>query len=163
MSTKKRFYFKEETKTVTNKTGYVEIETDFTQVYDAFSELTPKLKSPCTVSLLFWLLSHEANKNNNITSGKSVYERFVKHLEGNGGKSVTERTFHNSYEELVNVGACTKVGRGHYYVNPHFFWRGDKKSRLEFIIDETKDNKFHSLNPATENNKPKLLQLKKVK
>lgn len=156
----KRFYYKEETKMSTNTTGYVEIETDFTQVYDAFSELAPKVKSTCTISLLFWLLSHESNKNNNITSGKSVFERFIKHIEQHGGTKVTERTFHNAFDELVKHGVATKVGRGHYYINPHFFWRGDKNARINFIVDEDKEGKYHSLNPANEKNKPKVDKIK---
>lgn len=144
----KRIYF-ETTETVTkNSKGWVEIDTDFTQVYDCFSKLSVKLRSIVSVKLLFWLLSHEANKSNGITSGQHVYDKFVKYLVDEGGESVALRTFKASIEELTTIGALTRVGRGHYYLNPYVFWKADKKERINFIMDENKERKFMSINPT---------------
>ena len=143
----KRIYFEDETTTVRKRKGYVEVDTDFTQVYDCFSKLSAKIKSIVTVKLLFWLLSHEANKSNGISSGKHVYAKFIDYLRKEGGGEVTERTFQSCFEELTSIGAITKVGRGQYYFNPYVFWRDDKKDRIDFIIDEKKEKKYISNNP----------------
>ncbi len=146
----KRLYF-ETTETVTkNSKGWVEIDTDFTQVYDCFSKLSVKLRSIVSVKLLFWLLSHEANKSNGITSGQHVYDKFVKYIIEEGGESVALRTFKSAIEELTKIGALTRVGRGQYYLNPYVFWRDDKKERINFIMDEAKEKKFVSQNPHKE-------------
>lgn len=143
----KRIYF-ETTETVTkNSKGWVEIDTDFTQVYDCFSKLSVKLKSIVSVKLLFWLLSHEANKSNGISSGQHVYDKFIKYLTDEGSEGIAMRTFKSAFEELTSIGALTRVGRGHYYLNPYVFWRDDKKERINFIMDENKEKKFLSHNP----------------
>lgn len=143
----KRIYF-EQTETVTkNRKGWIEIDTDFTQVYDCWSELAVQLKSIVSVKLLFWLLSHEANKSNGIHSGQPVFERFTKYLQSRGIEPVAMRTFKNSFEELTKIKALTRIGRGAYYLNPYVFWRDDKNERTEFITAEAKDKRFISHNP----------------
>lgn len=143
----KRIYYEDTQTTVTQKKGWIEVDTDFTQVYDCFSKISVKLKSITSVKLLFWLLSHEANKSNGINSGKSVYERFIKYLEAEGVEAVTERTFQNCFEELRSIEVITKVGRGQFYFNPYLFWRDDKSERVNFIVDEAKEKKHLSHNP----------------
>lgn len=143
----KRIYF-ETTETITkNSKGWIEVDTDFTQVYDCFSRVCVRLKSITTVKLLFWLLSHESNKSNGISSGKIVYERFIKFLEEEKIDTVTERTFQNAFEELTKNEVLTRIGKGHYYFSPYVFWRDGKNERLNFIINEAKEKKFLSLNP----------------
>ena len=143
----KRIYFETTETIVKNQKGWIEIDTDFTQVYDCFSEICTQLKSVTAVKLLFWLLSHEANKSNGIRSGKAVYDNFQKHLLEKGQQGVTERTFQNCFEELTTIKALTRVGKGMYYFNPYVFWRDDKMERIKFITDEAKEQKFKSLNP----------------
>lgn len=144
----KRIYF-ETTETVTkNSKGWVEIDTDFTQVYDCFSKLSVKLRSIVSVKLLFWLLSHEANKSNGISSGTAIFDKFSKYLTDEGVDGIALRTFKSAFEELTTVGALTRVGRGRYYLNPYVFWRDDKKERINFIMDENKEKKFLSHNPV---------------
>ncbi len=146
----KRIFFETTETTVKNKKGYIEIDTDFTQVYDCFSKLSVKLRSITSVKLLFWLLSHEANKNNGISSGKQVFARFLKYLKSEGADTISERTFQSSFEELTSIKALTRVGKGQYYLNPYVFWRDDKSERISFITDEAKDKKFISYNPIKE-------------
>lgn len=155
----KRVWFETTETTVKNRKGYIEIDTDFTQVYDCFSRISIKLKSITSVKLLFWLLSHEANKSNGISSGHQVFERFIKYLTKEGAETVTERTFQYAFEELTNIQALTRVGRGQYYLNPYVFWRDDKSERIAFIQDEAKEKKFLSHNPLKQiEPKPKLLK-----
>lgn len=145
----KRLYYQKNTTTVTQEKGYIEIDSDFSQVYDCFSRISLRFKSVVSVKLLFWLLSHEANKNNGVQSGKPVYERFSKYLQEEGHDIIPMRTFKAAFEELYKTQTITRVGKGHYYLNPHLFWRDDKTERHQFIIDERKDGKFLSFNPLT--------------
>ncbi len=143
----KRIYFETTETTVKNKKGYIEIDTDFTQVYDCFGKIAANLKSITSIKLLFWLLAHEVNKSNGFASSKTVYDKFVKYLENVGAEIVTERTFFRCFEELAEAKAITKVGRGHWYFNPYVFWRDEKNERIKFIQDEQKDKRFISHNP----------------
>jgi len=158
MEMPKRVYF-ETTETITKHSkGYIEIDTDFTQVYDCFSKVSLRFKSVTSMKLMFWLLSHEANQANGINSGAAVHERFCKFLKEEGYEEVPMRTFKAAFEELYKTEVLTRVGRGQYYFNPHVFWRNDKNERINFIIDEAKEKKFLSHNPLNEtkslNNKP---------
>ena len=143
----KRIYFETTETTIKNRKGYIEIDTDFTQVYDCFSEISIHLKSIWSVKLLFWLLANEANKSNGISSGKYVYEKFVKYLKDKGVEVVAERTFQKCFDELTKIKALTRVGKGQYYLNPYIFWRDDKTERVNFITDEAKEKKYISHNP----------------
>jgi hypothetical protein len=142
----KRVYF-ETTETITkNRKGWLEIDTDFTQVYDCFSKIAVKLKSITSVKLLFWLLSHEASKSNGINSGKAVYQRFSQYLKEEGAESVTERTFQACFEELRQVKALSRLSKGCYYLNPYIFWRDDKNKRIEYITEGAKEDQFIAQN-----------------
>lgn len=147
----KRVYFERTEVTTKHQKGWIEIDTDFTQVYDCFSKISARLKSISSMKLLFWLLSHEANKSNGISSGKPVFERFNKYLVAEGTEAIAERTFQSCFEELTEVRALTRIGRGAYYLNPYVFWRDDKKARVDFLTDEAKESKFLSHNPLQKN------------
>ena len=137
----RRFYF-ESTETVTKQSkGWIEVDMDFVQVYDSFSQFGVKVKSLNTFKLLFWLLAHEVNRMNGISSGQLVFERFNKFLKDENAGSISMRSFQSSFEELVSVEALTRVGRGHYYFSPYLFWKDTKKERIQFLTDEAKDKK----------------------
>lgn len=147
VSTSDRIYYETE-ETITKKSkGWIEVEADFTQVYNQFWRIAAQLKSLTTVKLLFWLLSHEANKMNGISSGKIVFDKFNADLKSEGVDIVGLRTFHSAYEELITLEVLTKVGKGHYYFNPYLFWKDGKKERIVFITDEAKEQKYLSRNP----------------
>lgn len=147
MSTPKRIYFETE-ETITKKSkGWIEVEADFTQVYDQFWKMAAHMKSLTTIKLLFWLLSHEANKENGIGSGKIIFDKFNADLQKEKIDAIGLRTFNSSYKELITLEILTKVGKGHYYFNPYLFWKDDKNARLDFIKDEAKERKFLSRNP----------------
>ena len=151
----KRLHFNLTETTIKNKQGWVEIDTDFTQVYDCFSKISVKLRSISSVKLLFWLLSHECNKSNGISSGRPVFEKFNKYLEENEMPPISERTFKACFDELTKTQTITRVGRGQYYFNPYVFWRDDRSEREAFITDEAKEKKFISYNPVIEEKKKK--------
>lgn len=156
----RRIYF-ETTKTVTtNQKGWIEVDTDFTQVYHCFSEIAPHIRSATSFNLMFWLLANEAGKYNGIRSNKDVYDAFNKYIIETRDKDlpidkrgITERTFHNCIDELTKAKALTKVTRGCYYFNPYIFWKDEKQDRINFITDEAKEKKYLSHNPHKENKK----------
>lgn len=147
---KRRFYFETEETTVKKRRGWIEIEMDFTQIYDGISELSPYINSPTSWKLLFWLVTHEMNKSNVVSTSKAIWEKFQKYLKSKCGEecSVGYRTFNSAIEELVKANVLTKTGRGQYYFNPHIFWKHDKKNRLDFIQAEVLDGKRISHNPT---------------
>ena len=140
MNIKKFFY--EKTETITRRErGYIEMDTDFTQVYHSFCQIGLKLKSVYTFKLMHWLLANKANKQNGFNIDKKALEEFNLFLQSNDD-SVTERTFRSCIEELKDNLIVTRVARGLYYFNPNFFWAGTKEARTSFIRDESIENKF---------------------
>lgn len=149
-----RLYF--ETTNTTKTRGYLEIDTDFTQVYHCMTKIAPFINSATTWKLLFWALANESNKSNGLSASKDVFERFNKYLyEACNKCSVTYRTFQNCIDELVKAQAITKVGRGRYYFNPHVFWQDNKGNRKQFLIDELKEKRSVSHNPNGKSNELK--------
>lgn len=147
-SMKRRFYFETEETITKKKKGWIEIDMDFTQIYHCFSEISPYINSPTSWKLLFWLLSEEVNKNNVVSTGKDVWETFNNYLKSKCQNcDVAYRTFNNSINELVEAKALTMIGRGRYYLNPHIFWKQDRKDRIQFIQAEFMDGKKISHNP----------------
>lgn len=145
---KKRFYFETEETITKKKKGWIEIDMDFTQIYTCFSEISAYINSPTSWKLLFWLLSHGTNKNNVVTTSKEVYLRFNKYLKDRCERcEIAYRTFGDSVAELLAAKALTRIGRGQYYLNPHIFWKQDKKDRIKFIEAEFMDGKKISHNP----------------
>lgn len=140
----KKVYFNTTETVVRKRKGWVEVDTDFTQVYDCFSHVVMKIKSLTTIRLLFWLLSKEMGRGNAIHSGRIVYDRFVGDLEQQRGERVTLRGYTKCFKELVGLGLLTKTGRGYYYFNPRVFWRDGKESRKGFIEAEAQEERFTS-------------------
>jgi hypothetical protein len=151
MSRKRIFFNTEETVTTTKK-GWAEVELDFTQIYDTFTEIAVDIKSATTFKLLFWLLANKMSDENGIVCDSVSFNEFNKYL-GEKCKedcSINYRTYLRAIKELSDVGALTKVQKGHYYANPHLFWGGDKQDRLDFLVLEAKDSELQSLNPIIE-------------
>jgi len=146
----KRIWFeKEETKIVKTK-GYVDIDRDYTQVYNCFSNISMKIQSASTFKVLFWLLAHKTSDSNGIDTSIQSHREFIQHLQRvNPELDMTYRTFSRSIRELFEAGALTKVGRGHYFANPYLFWKDEVEKRDELIRLETKDGEYLSLNPGT--------------
>lgn len=151
MTTKRHWFQTEETKTVTTvRKGWVEIDEDFTQVYDSFLALSKDLQYKVSWQLLFWLFK-QMNDNNGIQIGKHTFETFNKYLLIDCPDCVISRpTFDRAVNDLINVKVLTKVGKGFYYLNPHLFWKGSKKNRIEFIKDENKEARYLSHNPSNQ-------------
>lgn len=143
MNIKKFFY--EKTETITRRErGYIEMDTDFTQVYHSFCAIGLKLKSVYAFKLMHWLLANKANKSNGFTVDKKTLQEFNDFLSSNQ-ENITERTFRSCIEELRSNFIITRVTRGIYYFNPQLFWSGSKEARTEFLRDEFSENTFKQL------------------
>lgn len=143
----KRLYF-ETTETITRKRkGWVEVDTDFTQVYSCFSQISAHINSATSWKLLFWLLASETGEKNGIVIERSVWERFGSYL-ADFDSSVSYRGFQKCIHELYKAGALTRYSRGRYYFNPHIFWKENINQREEFIKAENTEGKNLSYNPV---------------
>ena len=59
----RRVYFNTEQTTTVVRKGYIEIDEDFTQVYESFSYIAIKIHSGNSWKLLFWMLSNSSQEN----------------------------------------------------------------------------------------------------
>lgn len=138
---KKRYYFQTEETTVVTRKAFIEIEEDFMQVYHNFLSVSPFLKVGTSYQLLFWL-GVNMNDSNTIHIGETTLNDFNKYLYSHCEKcSISRATFFRAVDELNKANILTKVSRAFYYLNPHFFWKGTQKARIEFLRDEHAENK----------------------
>lgn len=138
----KRIYFENGKKVTKKSKTWVEVEMDFAQVYDCFSEVAMRIKSISSCRLLFWLLLKEMVKGNVVYSNIAVYKRFRQYLEDNKCDLVSGRTFQNCFKELADLRILVRTSRGCYYLNPHFFWRAGKLNRKDFIEAEAREGRL---------------------
>jgi hypothetical protein len=149
----KRIYF-EYDKTVTTTTkqkGYIEIDDSYTQLYDCFLMISPKIRSITSFHLLFWLLAVKMNKVNGFDSSRNSYLEFNDYLLKNCDAKncgITYRTFINCMNELVDSNAIVRAGKGHYYASFDLFFRGPLKDRIDLITEEAKYNKYKEIYPS---------------
>lgn len=153
----KRIYFNTEKTVTVIKKGYFEIDEDFTQVYKSFVKIALKIDGGTSWKLLFYLLA-EANTMNGVIVSSKGHLKFVSYLKNNGYDSISIATYYRCIEELCNAGALTKYSKGHYYLNPYIFWQSDKKSRIEFLQDESAELGGISTNPLKELHNSSALQ-----
>lgn len=142
----RRVYFTTEETTTVKRKGWIEIDEDFTQVYKSFNLLANKIDSPTSWKLLFWIMANASNDQNGIEVNKRTFEQF----NADQVKKVGLANYYRCIDELCQAGAITKVGKGHYYLNPYIFWSSDREARITFIQDEKKDNNTLSVNPLVE-------------
>jgi hypothetical protein len=148
----KRIYYDIEETRVTRKKGYIELDTDYTQIYNCFTAISPGIKSVTTFKLLFWLLANKTGEMNGIDCSVNSYREFNEYLKQHckeGACGIGYRTFTNCMVELKEAGALTRIGKGHYYANPNMFWKDDVDKRTTMLIEEKKDGNYISLNPGS--------------
>lgn len=146
--TKRIYYEKEETHTSKIK-GYIDVETDYIQLYKNFVKVSGKITSITTFKLLHWLLAERMSDNNGLQSGR-LLEDFNQYLVESCGEdcAVHKATFHRCLEELIKIGAVNKIGRAHYFANPNLFWSDDVQARLDHLKDHgNSDGTIQLLNP----------------
>lgn len=132
-----RYYFKTEEKIVKQKQGYVEIEDNYTQIYDNVLALTLKLNSLLDIQILLYL-SKNCNHKNVFNANTMLHSRIQKELD----KKFSEKTFYSSLKALTDAKLIVKLTKGQYQINPLAVWRESQKDRAE-IINAILEGKEH--------------------
>ena len=132
-----RYYFKTEEKITKQKQGYVEVEDNYTQIYDNVLSLTLKLNSLLDIQILLYL-SKNCNQQNVFNANSLMHQRIQRELD----KTFTERTFYNSLKTLSDAKLIVKLTKGQYQINPLAIWRESQKDRAE-IINAILEGKEH--------------------
>lgn len=128
-----RYYYNTEETVTTKKKGYIEIEDNYTQVYDNVLDLTKKLSSLLDMQI-FLYLAKNSNKHNVFNTSKTLQTDIKKDLE----KEFNEATFYKCIERLVNAKLLIKLTKGQYQLNPLTVWREsqvDRRKIIDAIID----------------------------
>ena len=138
---------KKEKVTIDRTTESVEVDFDFTQIYDCFFLLSMSITTGSSFQILFFLLRN-MTKENTISVNKKLIQRFFGMARQVGKEPITEQSFYRSLQELQKAGVMTKLSRGQYFMNPYAMWKDDKVKRTEYIIAQSgeKGQKF-SYNP----------------
>lgn len=132
-----RYYFKTEEKITKQKQGYVEIEDNYTQIYDNVLNLTLKLNSLLDIQILLYLTKN-CNKQNVFNANALMYQKLQNELN----KTFTERTFYNSLKTLSEAKLIIKLTKGQYQINPFAVWRESQKDRAD-VINAILEGKEH--------------------
>lgn len=147
MGIKRIFYEKHETKTTTIK-GYIDVETEYIQIYKNFAKIVHKINSPTSFKLLHWLLAERLMDDNGLNATK-IFADFNEFITSNCGETcrINESTFYRSMGELIDAGAISKIAKGHYLANPNLFWNDTTEQRFEHLKLADKDPNSYLLNP----------------
>lgn len=143
----KKIGIKREEVLLKRTTDYIELDFDFTQVYDCMYSLSFSLRSPTSFQLLFYILK-TASKDNIIGINKQLYKSFIKEMLSHTNNQVSEQTFYSCIKELTDAKIITKLSRGQYFLNPYVLWRDDKDKRVEFVSSEELSRNGLTYNPV---------------
>lgn len=145
----KKIYYEKETVTTVKEKGFIEIDMNYTQLYNCFNKVSLNINAAMSFKLLFWILANKSNDSNGIDTSVVSFNEFNKHLADHCGEDciISYRTFLRSIGELKDSGAFTQVQKGHYYANPNMFWQGPVEERSKLLIEEAKDGNTISVNP----------------
>ena len=140
----KKIYYEttEEVRTRIQRSSIV-IDTDYTQIYDEFNNLSRKISNGTSYKLLFWLLAKKISKDMSLIIDTIVYSDFARFLsEECDNCELSRRQFNNCVRELTEAGALIQAAKGHYYVNARCIWKGPVKERENFLQLEAAYNKY---------------------
>jgi hypothetical protein len=130
---KRRVFF--ETQEVVRKTkqGYVDLDMDYFQFYNAAFSQVASLSSSCSKDFILWVMGRVTDDNGFAYSHK-VYEQFNQALASIARpKTYSESTLKAAIRELTEVGIITRMSRGVYRVNPKLFWSSDVSDRVRRV------------------------------
>jgi len=136
-----RFYFKTEEIVTTQKKGYIEIEDNYTQLYDNVLDLTKKLSSLLDMQI-FLYLSKNSNKLNVFNTNKLLQTQIQEDI----GKEFNEQTFYKCIDRLCHSKLVVKLAKGQYQLNPLTVWREsqvDRKTLIDAIIEGKQIESFN--------------------
>lgn len=134
MSTRtKRVFFQTEEVVRKTKIGYMDVSTDFVQMYHTAWKFIIQLSGLCSRDFILWVIS-KTNEHNQFNYCTTLYKEFISDMKKAGAPgSYAENTVHVALKELVEKGILTRVSRGVYMVNPGIFWSGPIAERAKII------------------------------
>jgi len=126
----------------------VEIDLDFTQLYDCFLILAMGVKSTTAFQIMFYLL-RIMGRDNNVMVNKRAVAGFNEQRIRTGQKPISEQAFYKATKALVKYGVMLKLPptRGMYFMNPFAMWKGDKQARIEYLRQDAGPGQRMALNP----------------
>jgi len=130
----KKIYFQTEETKITKKKGYIEVEDNYTQMYDNLSKLTFKMKSLVEIQLMFYLCTKSFN-DGYFYSNQLLFNNFRKYTKVNDGKEVTDMTLATAIKNLSENKIIIKHAKGQYQLNPFLIWKDSLSEREELITD----------------------------
>lgn len=126
----------------------VEIDLDFTQLYDCFLILAMGVKSTTAFQIMFYLL-RIMGRDNNVMVNKRAVAGFNDQRIKTNQKPLSEQAFYKATKALVAYGVMVKLPptRGMYFMNPFAMWKGDKQARIEYLRVDAGPGQKMAMNP----------------
>jgi hypothetical protein len=121
----------------------MEIESDYTQVYDNICEASKKMKTVSAFHLRDWLITQVAESNTFLWNKK------MKNKFRDSGYIYSDKTLKAAMAELLNVGILIRpsgVSKTEYILNPAIFWQDETKVR-EALLASLEESKIET-NPV---------------
>lgn len=143
MSRIKRVYFKTEEVVKRTKTSWIDIETDFVQLYQNAWRYLIQMKRGVSKDFLLWILQR-IDENNCFNFSASVVAAFNSDINSiTPGESYSSQAIEYGIKEMMQIGVIRRVERGKYQVNPRIFWMGDANERMKAIglLDKQEEKK----------------------
>jgi hypothetical protein len=129
-----RIYFETEQTTITRSKGYIEYDTNFTQLYHSFQKVAAKFKSVSEMCILLHFC-RVASSHGVITTSNRDYDIFIKEHLAMGGASVNRFTFSKAVKNMTDNKILVKVSKGIYQLNPLLIWNDSLQNRKEVITE----------------------------
>lgn len=141
-----RLSTKKERITIDRTTETVEVDLDFTQLYNCFFYLSIGIKTASSFQVLFYLLRN-MDRANHVTINKTLVEQFQSLRRQLGVKAVSEQTFYTALKELQRAGVLTKLNKGVYFLNPYAIWKDNGTTRKDYLKVDAGIGQKMAINP----------------
>lgn len=130
----KRIYFETEQVTTVKSKGYIEYDTNFTQLYHSFQRVATKFKSVSEMCILLYFC-RTANSHGVVNTSESDYDKFIAEHTSLGGSSINRFSFSKSIKNMTDNKVLIKLSRGQYQLNPLLIWNDSINSREKIITE----------------------------
>ncbi len=141
-----RLSTKKEKITINRTVETVEIDLDFTQLYNCFFYLSMGIKKSSSFQVLFFLL-RVMGRDNQVCINKNLFRQLGDTLISLGNKSMCEQVFYNALKDLQRAGVMTKLSRGIYFMNPYAMWKDDGSKRKDYLKIDAGTGQTMAINP----------------
>lgn len=147
----KRVYFDTEEIVLRKKKGWIEVDTDFIQVYKMASKATASFKLINSYRLLFYLIQ-KYEGSGIFEVGVQFLDGFNEYLSSGCSNAIKKSQLHNCMIELMEAKLAIKVRKGQYHLNPYLFWSESAADRIDMIknIDEAGNKSLYHLTETSE-------------